>query len=884
MANEEILRLRATVMSDEALTDLRKLRREIGEFQQAGGKGAKAAATGWDALGKSIRSVGQGFAQALPGIGGFSLGAAGVGLAAGLLVRSLGETAKKLTELRYASKELGMSEQALKGWSAAAQKAGIAPEAMMQNLQNFKRNTEDFSLRIGNVREELVKMGAGPVLAAINQATSQIDKLKVAYDFKEVLDKSDPSGMKSRRFFETIGLGANSARLSWQELVDEVNKQPLFTDKQKADAKKYADGLVDLGTKWDELVTRVGVTLFPEVTKTLNEVLDLINKLEQMSAGGEKGKKAANDVLGSQPFGSSFDFLNMTPSEAWSKLNEKPDQSLASKWWGQLTGGGGPGRAAGGPVHAGMRYTVGENGPEQFIPSMSGKISTGSSGGDAAGASRIIQIGVFDALVEFKSYIEAGGISGGGGNVIKASLGGSSGGYSGGGSSGGSTGGGATGGGATGGGTTGGDSNAPAGTGGQSASRPGPGGQPGAAPDGANVGASSGTLSEDRQRFKKELDADPKLKALAVGAMAHEGGVQSNMEQLFNYASMRKMTVKQALYSGQYGPVTGRNRVGEAALLARGQKELNKGGDATLDKVYGGSNITDYATDQGMITDPNGRKYAADPKYWNRKVVEGAIFSAHGERGRKWAAEQRARDAKGPGQPQADQPNGQANSTPVPGAGGVSHKGSGSGLPPDVIRSMQYAGVKAGVSTNIAHGNEPGHARHRPGADAGDIDLFDEKGRKLDSTIPADRAKMAAYIEASAASGNTGIGMGGHGAYMGASRMHIGKGTPAVWGAGGRGANTPDWVRDAYNRGMANRVDPKQQQAAIDAQNKVNTARIDQQVAPASPSGQVNVTVNSNGSKASAEAKTDGQLFQPPTVRQHKQMQRTEDAGETLSI
>ena len=43
--------------------------------------------------------------------------------------------------------------------------------------------------------------------------------------------------------------------------------------------------------------------------------------------------------------------------------------------------------------------------------------------------------------------------------------------------------------------------------------------------------------------------------------------------------------------------------------------------------------------------------------------------------------------------------------------------------------------------------------------------------------------------------------------------------------------------------------------------------------------GSVNVTVNSNGTKAEAKADTDGKLFQPPTIRQHKQMQRTDDVG-----
>jgi len=62
------------------------------------------------------------------------------------------------------------------------------------------------------------------------------------------------------------------------------------------------------------------------------------------------------------------------------------------------------------------------------------------------------------------------------------------------------------------------------------------------------------------------------------------------------------------------------------------------------------------------------------------------------------------------------------------------------------------------------------------------------------------------------------------------------------------------------------------------------TSRIDSQVATAAPSGQVNVTVNSNGTKADANTSTKGDLFQKPQVKQHRQMQKTEDGGESLSI
>lgn len=42
---------------------------------------------------------------------------------------------------------------------------------------------------------------------------------------------------------------------------------------------------------------------------------------------------------------------------------------------------GSPGRATGGPVSAGRPYMVGENGPELFVPSSSGRIETGGARG-----------------------------------------------------------------------------------------------------------------------------------------------------------------------------------------------------------------------------------------------------------------------------------------------------------------------------------------------------------------------------------------------------------------------------------------------------------------------------------------------------------------------
>ena len=77
-------------------------------------------------------------------------------------------------------------------------------------------------------------------------------------------------------------------------------------------------------------------------------------------------------------------------------------------YFGQQTGSHGgddpPGRAAGGPVLAGHRYRVGERGPEDFIPSRSGRIEpNGSSGGggvDAKELAKAVSAGLDGAQIK----------------------------------------------------------------------------------------------------------------------------------------------------------------------------------------------------------------------------------------------------------------------------------------------------------------------------------------------------------------------------------------------------------------------------------------------------------------------------------------------------
>lgn len=93
--------------------------------------------------------------------------------------------------------------------------------------------------------------------------------------------------------------------------------------------------------------------------------------------------------------------------------------------------------------------------------------------------------------------------------------------------------------------------------------------------------------------------------------------------------------------------------------------------------------------------------------------------------------------------------------------------------------------------------NRVGSTRHDHG-EAADV-FFYKDGRRLDWANPDDLPIFEQIVRQGKAAGITGFGAGE--GYMRPGSMHLGFGAPAVWGAGGSGANAPEWLRNAYNAG-----------------------------------------------------------------------------------
>jgi hypothetical protein len=114
--------------------------------------------------------------------------------------------------------------------------------------------------------------------------------------------------------------------------------------------------------------------------------------------------------------------------------------------------------------------------------------------------------------------------------------------------------------------------------------------------------------------------------------------------------------------------------------------------------------------------------------------------------------------------------------------------------------SLGFLG-EMGVTMDVVSGGETlerrasNSGRHLHG-DSADADFYMD-GRKLLPSNPEDRAILSQIVARAKANGVTGFGEGDD--YMGAGRLHIGFGEPAVWGADGKGANAPEWLRSAFN-------------------------------------------------------------------------------------
>lgn len=118
-------------------------------------------------------------------------------------------------------------------------------------------------------------------------------------------------------------------------------------------------------------------------------------------------------------------------------------------------------------------------------------------------------------------------------------------------------------------------------------------------------------------------------------------------------------------------------------------------------------------------------------------------------------------------------------------------KGALSFLPELGVRAEVFSGGQPAKGTS---NKRVGSVRHDDG-NAADV-FFYKDGRKLDWANPQDLPLFQEIVRKGKERGLTGFGAGP--GYMQPGSMHVGFGTPVVWGAGGNPNNAPQWLKEAY--------------------------------------------------------------------------------------
>jgi hypothetical protein len=327
------------------------------------------------------------------------------------------------------------------GWDMAADAAMAAYGAMQQvynatitETVNYAAQVRELSMTIGASAEESSKLiqaaddmgisfdtlsqamegairkGAEPSIAGIAKLSDQYNAIQDPIErTKFLMDTFGRSGADLQMLMQQGAAGI-------RELGQAAEEAGLVLDEAAIRAaREYELALDDLMDKIDAAKIKVGVDFIPMVTdmvEALTETEDEINNnnlawmryiptlggvielfgltTNAVEDSAEKSKQAAEEIAnahnrlsslaGSVPVMGHGTAYRHGEGPAYPYSENNPTGYVLDPRTGQRTY---PGRAAGGPVVAGVTYMVGEHGPEPFTPSTNGVIG-GVSGGGAA--------------------------------------------------------------------------------------------------------------------------------------------------------------------------------------------------------------------------------------------------------------------------------------------------------------------------------------------------------------------------------------------------------------------------------------------------------------------------------------------------------------------
>ena len=281
---DEPLKMRASVV-DNATANLRKIRNallDVSRKENLSGltQGLKNVRTESGALGREVRTV------ALPALSAFGLGVSGFTASIVGVATHMRSFSRQMADLRAQSRDLGLTTQQIEAFGQAAAKVSLAPDEAISGLNTFKRNAEDFQLRLGELRGELRKFGAGDVVNAISAAKNPTDQLRIAFERMEEIQKQSPASAK--RYAEAMFGSARFARLSWGEFQQALREVKPLSEEQQQQADELNRSWIRLERSATELGRTVSFSMLPGF-RDLNKELEAINPNDVETIGRAMG-------------------------------------------------------------------------------------------------------------------------------------------------------------------------------------------------------------------------------------------------------------------------------------------------------------------------------------------------------------------------------------------------------------------------------------------------------------------------------------------------------------------------------------------------------------------------------------------------------------------
>jgi len=335
MADEEVLRLKATVVPDEAIASLRALGKELGLT----GKNIdlRAPQKQFGDFKQVMVSLSREVKQIVPGLSMVGFGTAGIGLAAVAAIRGMKDMADRMAQVRNAAKELGLSQREVKAFQEAAEKASIAPEALLSSLQTFAANALDIKKGFTNLRGELISLGAGDVVSAIMGSTTQLDALHAA--FIKLKDLGEKNPQLARMLSGQLFGNADMWRMNWDEFLAAYARGVEVSTANEAAAIKFKDAVIEIKKEWERFIEKIGLAEMPFFSKGIKEAeqwLGYLNKIDQWLID-HGWHKEGGDLIGEAVTGAlkKNEVLrqNITPP-----TEEQTYQHTIKEWWNRIFG------------------------------------------------------------------------------------------------------------------------------------------------------------------------------------------------------------------------------------------------------------------------------------------------------------------------------------------------------------------------------------------------------------------------------------------------------------------------------------------------------------------------------------------------------------------